>query len=192
VTATAIINETPSGTIGGGNTAFTLAYIPIAGTLRLYVKEFRQYEDIHLSRVGAAITMFDPPVTGDWLVANYLTNDAAPALAPSGFAALIDAVNTICLATFGEEFIFTPAVSAPSADSVSIRAILDAGVQLENSSPGDESTYAMLWLQGADIDPAPEEGDEISSSATTYKVLRIDRDAGRGMSLLLRRDRAVS
>lgn len=65
--------ETPSGSINGSNTAFTLANTPTSGTLKLYLNGIRLVvgagNDYTLT--GAAITMTTAPVTGDSLVAEY-------------------------------------------------------------------------------------------------------------------------
>ena len=70
-----ILNETPAGTVGGGNVIFTLARTPVAGSLRLYLKQFRQDDGVHYSLSGKTITMFDPPDVGDYLNANYITSE---------------------------------------------------------------------------------------------------------------------
>jgi hypothetical protein len=67
-------NETPSGTINGSNTAFTLTSAPQNGTLQLFlngiVLEPGAGNDFTIS--GTAITMLFAPLTGDKLRAYYV------------------------------------------------------------------------------------------------------------------------
>jgi hypothetical protein len=68
-----IWGETPSGTVNGVNTAFTLANTPMAGTEQIFLNglllEAGAGNDYTIS--GTAITMLQVPVTGDRLRANY-------------------------------------------------------------------------------------------------------------------------
>lgn len=69
-----VFNETPSGTINGSNTAFTLAFTPVSSSLSLFLNgillEPGAGNDYTIS--GAAITMLFGPTTGDKLRAAYL------------------------------------------------------------------------------------------------------------------------
>lgn len=69
-----VFNETPSGTVNGSNTAFTLANTPTAGTVRLYIEGWRLYpgagNDYTIS--GSTITMAVAPLTGERLTADYM------------------------------------------------------------------------------------------------------------------------
>lgn len=69
-----VFNETPSGTVNGSNTAFTLANTPTSGTVRLYIEGWRLVpgagNDYTIS--GANITMAVAPLTGERLTADYL------------------------------------------------------------------------------------------------------------------------
>lgn len=65
-------DETPSGSINGSNTSFTLANTPTSGTLDLFMNGIRLKggsNDYAIS--GNTITMTTAPVTGDTLYANY-------------------------------------------------------------------------------------------------------------------------
>lgn len=65
--------ETPSGTINGSNTAFTLANTPVTGSLQLFLNGVRLVvgagNDYTLT--GASISMTTAPITGDSLIATY-------------------------------------------------------------------------------------------------------------------------
>lgn len=65
--------ETPSGSINGSNTAFTLANTPVAGSEHIYLNgillESGGGNDYTIS--GANITMLTAPVSGDRLKASY-------------------------------------------------------------------------------------------------------------------------
>ena len=69
-----VIEETPSGSINGSNTAFTLANTPTAGTVKLYLNGVRQKSgagnDYTIST--NTITMTTAPVSGDVLIADYM------------------------------------------------------------------------------------------------------------------------
>ena len=73
-TSNYVTEETPSGSINGSNTAFTLANTPTAGTLKLYLNGLRLKSgagnDYTLST--ATITMTTAPVSGDVLLADYM------------------------------------------------------------------------------------------------------------------------
>jgi len=73
-TSNFVTEETPSGSINGSNTAFTLANTPTAGTLKLYLNGLRLKSgagnDYTLST--ATITMTTAPVSGDVLLADYM------------------------------------------------------------------------------------------------------------------------
>jgi hypothetical protein len=105
------------------------------------------------------------------------------------FEDLVGGVNKSCLGSFGREFTFTP---ASSSEPITITGILEAGAEQEETAPGDGSTYARLWINAADISPAPQRGDEISSATTVYKIVRMQEDAAGGLWILLRQDRPVS
>ena len=68
-----VVRETPSGTINGVNTTFTLANTPIAGTEQIYLNGLLQEpgagNDYTIS--GATITYLTAPATGDRLKATY-------------------------------------------------------------------------------------------------------------------------
>lgn len=71
-TANFIDRETPSGSINGSNTAFTLANTPTAGSEHIYLNGVLQLPGaVDYSISGAAITMVAAPETGDWLRASY-------------------------------------------------------------------------------------------------------------------------
>lgn len=68
-----VTRETPSGTINGSNTAFTLANTPIAGTEHVYLNGLLQEpagEDYTIS--GTSITYTVAPVSGDRLRVSYM------------------------------------------------------------------------------------------------------------------------
>jgi hypothetical protein len=68
-----VIRETPSGSINGSNTTFTLANTPITGTEEVFLNGLLQNEggsnDYTIS--GATITYNTAPQTGDELLVNY-------------------------------------------------------------------------------------------------------------------------
>ena len=68
-----ITNETPSGSIDGSNTTFTLANTPESGTVTLYLNGLLIDPGDDYTISGATITMTTAPVTGDKLRANYIS-----------------------------------------------------------------------------------------------------------------------
>jgi phage-related tail fiber protein len=66
-------NETPSGTVNGSNTTFTLANTPTAGSVSLYMNGMLQEagsgNDYTIS--GSTITYLAAPISGDKIRANY-------------------------------------------------------------------------------------------------------------------------
>jgi len=89
------------------------------------------------------------------------------------------ALNAACLATFGREVTYRPAVSAP----LTIRGILQPGAQLEESAPG---IYALLFLQAADLPSPAQRGDAVEIAGVRYKVFEVEADAAGGVKLALR------
>jgi|SRR5581483_47276 len=68
-----VVNETPSGTINGSNTSFTLANTPLAGTEQIFQDGILLLKGAGLDYTisGATITMINAPATGDNLRASY-------------------------------------------------------------------------------------------------------------------------
>ena len=66
-----VTEETPSGTINGSNTSFTLANAPISGTLKLYLNGQRLTYTTDFTLSGTTITMVTAPITNDILRADY-------------------------------------------------------------------------------------------------------------------------
>jgi hypothetical protein len=68
-----VVRETPSGTVNGSNTGFTLANTPVAGTEQIYLNGLLQEpgagNDYTIS--GTAITYLTAPVSGDRLRVTY-------------------------------------------------------------------------------------------------------------------------
>lgn len=82
-------NETPSGTINGSNTAFTLANSPSpAGSLQLYLDGVGQIAATDYTLSGASVTFTSAPSTGGLLRAFYRYGTGGPTFAdnetPSG------------------------------------------------------------------------------------------------------------
>lgn len=73
-TSNFVFEETPSGTVNGSNTAFTLANTPTSGTVRLYLEGWRLIpgsgNDYTIS--GSSITMLTAPLTGERIRADYM------------------------------------------------------------------------------------------------------------------------
>ncbi|MES2428249.1 MAG: hypothetical protein V4560_14815 [Bacteroidota bacterium] len=69
-----VVDETPSGSINGSNTAFTLANTPVAGKVEIYRNGLLQKPGIgnDYTISGTAITYLTAPETGDTLTANYI------------------------------------------------------------------------------------------------------------------------
>jgi hypothetical protein len=64
-------NETPSGTINGSNTAFTLAHAPTTGSLKLFLNGARQQLTGDYTLSGTTITFLTAPQSGSILLADY-------------------------------------------------------------------------------------------------------------------------
>lgn len=69
-----VVDETPSGTINGSNTGFTLGNTPTAGTVKLYLNGVRQKSGAgnDYTITTNTITITTPPVSGDVLIADYM------------------------------------------------------------------------------------------------------------------------
>jgi len=69
-----VARETPSGTVNGSNTAFTLANTPTSGTEQVYLNGIQQEpgsgNDYTIS--GTAITYLTAPLTGDKIRVSYM------------------------------------------------------------------------------------------------------------------------
>jgi len=69
-----VFNETPTGTVDGSNTSFSLANTPTSGTVQLHLNGLLQMpgagKDYTIS--GSTITMLSAPLTGDHLLAHYM------------------------------------------------------------------------------------------------------------------------
>ena len=69
-----VTEETPSGSINGSNTSFTIANTPTAGTVKLYLNGVRQKSgagnDYTIST--NTITMTTAPVSGDVMIVDYM------------------------------------------------------------------------------------------------------------------------
>lgn len=69
-----VFDETPSGTINGSNTAFTLANTPTSGTVRVFINGIRLRagtgNDYTIS--GVNITMLAAPLTGEFITCDYM------------------------------------------------------------------------------------------------------------------------
>ena len=79
--------ETPSGSINGSNTAFTLAATPTTGSEHVYLNGILQTEGTDYTISGANITMLSAPETGAILRVSYRTvtvTDFADRETPSG------------------------------------------------------------------------------------------------------------
>lgn len=65
-------NETPSGTVGGGNKTFTLLHSPNpAQSLELAINGIKQTYTTDYSVTGSTITMANAPMEGDIIKCNY-------------------------------------------------------------------------------------------------------------------------
>lgn len=101
---------------------------------------------------------------------------------------LFRGLNEACLIAFGQAYTLT---RSEIGEWLSVDGILEEGAEPEGVAPGDGSIYARFWTRADNIDPPPELGDEISTDAAIYKILRMERDGGGGLILLLRQDRLV-
>lgn len=63
--------ETPVGAINGSNTTFTLTYVPVAGTLQVFLNGILQLGGVNYTLTGQTITFTNPPQSDDWLGVNY-------------------------------------------------------------------------------------------------------------------------
>ncbi len=99
----------------------------------------------------------------------------------------LSGLNKACLDEWGQALVHTPAATPLVPHDIA--GILDQGVEPEGKPPGDGSIYAILFLQAAGLSPAPILGDEIKTAIAAYVVVRIQEDAGGGISILLRKDR---
>ena len=96
-------------------------------------------------------------------------------------------INSACLGAFGDPYTLR---RFQTGESEIITGILSGGSELEGVAPGDGSTIAKLWVSSANI-VRPVKGDEISTESTVYKIVDTDEDSANGLSLLLRKDRAI-
>ena len=69
-----VTEETPSGSINGSNTSFTIANTPTAGTVKLYLNGVRQKSGAgnDYTITTNTITMTTAPISGDVLIADYM------------------------------------------------------------------------------------------------------------------------
>lgn len=70
-TVTIVNNEIPAGAIDGNNATFTLANVPAANSLALYLRGVLQEPGVDYTLSGSTITMALPPLAGSYLRAFY-------------------------------------------------------------------------------------------------------------------------
>jgi len=91
---------------------------------------------------------------------------------------LTDALNSACLAAFGETVTYTP----QGGSAASVKAIVEAGDDFETRVPGAEWS---LWVCLADVS-APAKGDSVTASGLTgvvdgtYRVVDVRKDGSGG------------
>ena len=70
------VDETPSGTVNGSNTSFSLAQLPLENdSVELYQDGLKLTYTTDYTISGTTITMVTAPVVGQTLRANYIRND---------------------------------------------------------------------------------------------------------------------
>lgn len=67
-----VFNETPSGTVNGSNTVFTLANTPTSGTVRVYLRGLRRKLTTEYTISGTTLTFVTAPLTGDFIIVDYM------------------------------------------------------------------------------------------------------------------------
>lgn len=67
-----IVNETPSGTVNGTNTAFTLANSPVSGKVQVFKNGLLQLETDDYTISGSIVTFVAAPLTGSKIRASYI------------------------------------------------------------------------------------------------------------------------
>jgi hypothetical protein len=70
-TSVAFTSETPSGTLNGTNTAFTLSATPTTGSLHLYLNGVEQVPTTDYTISSTTITYVVPPKSTDYMIAEY-------------------------------------------------------------------------------------------------------------------------
>lgn len=63
------IDETPTGTVNGSNTAFTLSSTPVTGTVAVYIDGLK---DTAFSVTGTSLTMTTAPANAQTIRVTYL------------------------------------------------------------------------------------------------------------------------
>jgi hypothetical protein len=106
-----------------------------------------------------------------------------------GFDGLADQLNSAVLDTFGEEPDFTLQRVQSGSGSLAFRGVLGPGPEPENQPPGGGSMLAVVFTEAGAISPDPEKGDQVSTPSTVYYIVDIHKDAGRGLYMVLRKDR---
>lgn len=66
-----IFSETPSGTINGSNTVFTLSQTPVNGSLAIYLNGARQKLTDDYTLSTATITFISAPPSGSNIICDY-------------------------------------------------------------------------------------------------------------------------
>lgn len=95
-TAISFVNsETPSGTINGTNTSFTLANSPLSGTLKVFLNGQRLTLTTDYTITGTSLSMVSAPVSGDVLLVDYQINSGSYATGSSSFASNETPVGTV-------------------------------------------------------------------------------------------------
>lgn len=69
---TQVFNETPSGVQNGGNTVFTLAHAPRAGSITVYRNGLRERLGVGYTVTGSTIVFTTAPLSTDEITADYL------------------------------------------------------------------------------------------------------------------------
>jgi len=96
------------------------------------------------------------------------------------WTSLMDDLNRAALGSFGREVIYTP----QSGAAVSIRAIVEAAHEAEETAPG---TYALAFVRLGDLPGAKaERGDAVEIDGASFKVFKVEADGQGGAVLSLR------
>lgn len=102
-------------------------------------------------------------------------------------AVSFDKLNSRCLSAFSQEATYKDRLGAEST----VSGIIESGVVLEDTPPGDASTYAKFWTTQSTFASGPELSETITVGTSVYKIFRKEPDAAGGLWLLLRYDHEV-